>query len=176
MNTAFSRMRSDTVQLMGVSTGPGKSQFDRDVRNVPINVSKPDNYHFFLDLAPYECYTLRFRRLWLRTSEHQGPLSGIGYGSKRMKLRRDYIDFLGKRIVERLTEKGHLAPKVDPHEVQTFITQAIIDDLKVEDDLDAEVRKILEGYAKQMRQQNIQYHEMFQMIKRKLVKERNLVL
>ena len=52
----------------------------------------------------------------------------------------------------------------------------IFDDLKVEDELDAEVRKILEGYTQQMRQQNIEYHEMFQMIKRKLIKERNLVL
>jgi hypothetical protein len=93
-----------------------------------------------------------------------------------MKLRHDYIDFLSRRIVEQLTEEDHLVAKVDPHEVQAFIAQVIIDDLKVEDDLDAEVRKILEGYAKQMRQQNIQYHEMFQMIKRKLIKERNLVL
>ena len=52
----------------------------------------------------------------------------------------------------------------------------MIQDLKVEDELDEEVRKILEGYAQQMRQQNISYHEMFQMVKRKLVKERNLIL
>ena len=93
-----------------------------------------------------------------------------------MKLRRDYIDFLSKRIVERLEEKGHLQAKVEPSEVQAYIAQVIIDDLKIEDDLDAEVRKILEGYTQQMRQQNIQYHEMFQMIKRKLIKERNLVI
>jgi len=93
-----------------------------------------------------------------------------------MKLRRDYIDFLSKRIVEHLEEKGHLQAKVDPSEVQAYIAQVIIDDLKIEDDLDAEVRKILEGYTQQMRQQNIQYHEMFQMIKRKLIKERNLVI
>lgn len=93
-----------------------------------------------------------------------------------MKLRRDYIDSLSKRIVDGLAEKGHLQPKADPTAVRVFISQAIIDDLKVEDDLDAEVRKILEGYTQQMRQQKIEYHEMFQMIKRKLVKERNLVL
>ncbi len=93
-----------------------------------------------------------------------------------MKLRRDYIDSLSKLIVDRLVEKGHLQPKVEHAAVQAFISQAIIDDLKIEDDLDAEVRKILEGYTQQMRQQKIEYHEMFQMIKRKLIKERNLVL
>jgi hypothetical protein len=93
-----------------------------------------------------------------------------------MKLRRDYIDFLSQRIAEQLVEKGHIQPRVDLQEIQSRISQAIIDDLKVEDELDAEVRKILEGYTQQMRQQNIAYHEMFQMIKRKLIKERNLVL
>jgi len=56
------------------------------------------------------------------------------------------------------------------------IIHTIMDDLKVEEDLDAEVRKILEGYAQQMRQQNIAYHDMFQMVKRKLIKERNLII
>jgi hypothetical protein len=93
-----------------------------------------------------------------------------------MKLRRDYIDFLSHRIVEDLVEKGYVDAKVDHKDIQAHIVQAMMDDLKVEDDLDAEVRKILEGYTQQMRQQNIQYHEMFQMIKRKLIKERNLVL
>ena len=93
-----------------------------------------------------------------------------------MKLRRDYIDFLSRQIAEQLVEKGHIQPKIDLKEIQFRISQAIIDDLKVEDELDVEVRKILEGYTQQMRQQNIEYHEMFQMIKRKLIKERNLVL
>ncbi len=36
--------------------------------------------------------------------------------------------------------------------------------------------KIISRYAQQMRQQHIEYHEMFQMVKRKLMKERNLIL
>ena len=134
-------------------------------------IGKPGNYHFFLDLEPYKCYILCFKYN-LSFSIHKE----VGYESIRMKLRRDYIDFLSKRMVEHLEEKGHLQANVDPSEVQAYIAQVIIDDLKIEDDLDAEVRKILEGYTQQMRQQNIQYHEMFQMIKRKLIKERNLVL
>ncbi len=93
-----------------------------------------------------------------------------------MKLRRDYIESLGERLLQRFVQKGYLRLHVDPRTVRTRICHAIIDDLKVEDELDEEVRKILEGYAQQMRQQNIAYHEMFQMVKRKLIKERNLVL
>ena len=93
-----------------------------------------------------------------------------------MKLRRDYIDFISKQLVDRLVKKEYIQLHADPGTIQAKISQTILDDLKVEDELDAEVRKILEGYTQQMRQQNIEYHEMFQMIKRKLIKERNLVL
>jgi len=60
--------------------------------------------------------------------------------------------------------------------VQARVSGTIIRDLKVEDELDEEVRKILEGYAQQMRQQHIEYYDMFRITKQKLVKERNLIL
>ncbi len=93
-----------------------------------------------------------------------------------MKLRRDYIDSLSERLLHRLLQKNLIRLHVDPKVVQARIVNTIMKDLKVEDELDEEVRKILEGYAQQMRQQHIEYHEMFQMVKRKLIKERNLVL
>ena len=93
-----------------------------------------------------------------------------------MKLRRDYIDSLSERLLHRLIQKNLIQLHVDPKVVQARIVNVITADLKVEDDLDEEVRKILEGYSQQMRQQHIEYHEMFQMVKRKLIKERNLVL
>ena len=93
-----------------------------------------------------------------------------------MKLRRDYIESLSERLVQRLIQKECIRLKAEPSLIQSRVSNAIIQDLKIEDDLDEEVRKILEGYAQQMRQQHIGYHEMFQMVKRKLVKERNLIL
>lgn len=93
-----------------------------------------------------------------------------------MKLRQDYVASLSERLLQWLVQKECLRLEADSKTVQARICNTIIADLKVEDELDEEVRKILEGYAQQMRQQNIAYHEMFQMVKRKLIKERNLVL
>lgn len=93
-----------------------------------------------------------------------------------MKLRKDYIESLSQLLVQELVQKKIIKLNADQKIVQTRITTTIINDLKVEDDLDEEVRKILAGYAQQMRQQHIEYHEMFQMVKRKLIKERNLIL
>jgi hypothetical protein len=93
-----------------------------------------------------------------------------------MKLRKDYVESLSKRLLHHLVQEGYIKLNTDPKVVQARINNTIVNDLKVEDELDAEVRKILESYAQQMRQQHIEYHEMFQMVKRKLIKERNLIL
>lgn len=93
-----------------------------------------------------------------------------------MKLRRDYIDFLSGRILHRLVAGGFITLAVDRKIAHARVSQSIVDDLQVEEKLDEEVRHILEGYTQQMRQQHIEYHEMFQVVKRKLVKERNLIL
>ncbi|PID57200.1 hypothetical protein CSB45_08200 [candidate division KSB3 bacterium] len=93
-----------------------------------------------------------------------------------MKLRRDYIESLSGRMAQRLVQKKFIQLHADLSLLQSTISNVIIKDLTVEDDLDEEVRRILEDYAQQMRRQNISYHEMFQMVKRKIVKERNLIL
>ncbi|MBD3306972.1 DUF507 family protein [candidate division KSB3 bacterium] len=93
-----------------------------------------------------------------------------------MKLRRDYIESLSERLVQHLVRNDYLQLQTDPKFVQSRVSHTIVQDLKVEDELDEEVRQILESYTQQMRQQRIEYHEMFQMVKRKLVKERNLIL
>ena len=46
----------------------------------------------------------------------------------------------------------------------------------VEDKLNEEVRQILEAHRDEMRLNNIEYYKMFSIIKRKLVKERGLIL
>jgi hypothetical protein len=93
-----------------------------------------------------------------------------------MKLRRDFIEFISQRLAERLIQKGYIQPVAEAKAIQARISQTILEDLKVEDDLDEEVRKILEGYTHQMRQQHIEYYEMFQKVKRELAKKRNIIL
>lgn len=93
-----------------------------------------------------------------------------------MRLRRDYIEYLSKRLAQHLVQKEVVELHVEPKVLQARISHTIINDLKVEDELDEEVRRILDGYAHQMRQQHISYHEMFQKVKHKLAKERNLIL
>ena len=127
---------------------------------------------FFLDFTPFfviPCILSRGLRFFYAFFMN-------GKAHRRMKLRRDYIESLSERMLHQLAQKGCLRVTGDPKLLCARIANTILADLKVEDDLDDEVRTLLEGYAQQMRQQHIEYHEMFQMVKRKLVKERNLIL
>jgi hypothetical protein len=53
--------------------------------------------------------------------------------------------------------------------------QIFIADLKVEDDVNREAERILEQYAEKMGDQ-IDRHKMFQMIKKQLIKDKNLII
>jgi hypothetical protein len=46
----------------------------------------------------------------------------------------------------------------------------------VEDQLNEEVREILASHAEEMRRTNVEYREMFKMIKKKLARERKIIL
>ena len=52
----------------------------------------------------------------------------------------------------------------------------IEDDLRTEDDLNEDVRDILEQYEETMRRDGVSYMEMFKKIKRKLILERKIVM
>ena len=92
-----------------------------------------------------------------------------------MRLLPDQIELIAHETVRRLQEAGavRLADAVATRE---RLTRALIEDLQVEDRLNDEVREILRGLAEQMDRQNVQYHEMFKLVKAKLVRERKLIL
>jgi hypothetical protein len=64
----------------------------------------------------------------------------------------------------------------DPTKLRDNFIQIITGELSVEDQLNDEVREILSQHAEEMRQKNVEYREMFKMIKKKLARERKIIL
>jgi len=56
------------------------------------------------------------------------------------------------------------------------LERVITEDLQVEDRLNDEVREVLVQHAGEMERSNITYSEMFKMVKRKLAKEKGIIL
>ena len=56
------------------------------------------------------------------------------------------------------------------------MAQVIAEDLRVEDNLNEEVRELMRQHMDRIRRADVEYHEMFKVIKAKLAKERNIIL
>jgi hypothetical protein len=92
-----------------------------------------------------------------------------------MKLKRSQVEYISHQLVKRLA-KGGLISCDDPARAVESVQHALTEDLMVEDRLNEEVRQILENYSDEIARGSVQYHDMFKLVKAKLVKERKLIL
>lgn len=93
-----------------------------------------------------------------------------------MRLRKEMIEYLSKRIVELLEEREMIEVETDVEKPKGVINQIITEDLLVEDKLNEEVRELLQQHLEEVYKGNVDYSKMFNMIKSKLVRERGLIL
>lgn len=92
-----------------------------------------------------------------------------------MRLTSDEIEFLAHKIIKTLAAEGKI--EVDSEtRVAAGLVKVIVEELSVEDRLNEEVREVLIQHAPEMERSNITYTEMFKMVKRKLAKEKGIVL
>jgi hypothetical protein len=92
-----------------------------------------------------------------------------------MRLTKNQIEFISHRIMKDLIERG-LIEADNPENLREQFVHIITDELLVEDKLNDEVREILSQHAEEMRRTNVEYREMFKMIKKKLARERKIIL
>lgn len=92
-----------------------------------------------------------------------------------MRLAPDEIQFISRKIVKTLVAEGKLEVDDQPRLVEG-IAKVIADELAVEDRLNEEVREVLIQHASEMERSNVTYTEMFKMLKRKMAREKGIVL
>jgi len=90
-----------------------------------------------------------------------------------MLLSREFIAYIAREIVKRLTPK--VIETNNPQTAVSTIAQVIEQDLAVEDRLNEEVREILSQYSDYMRREGVSYQEMFRKIKNTLIAQRKVV-
>lgn len=92
-----------------------------------------------------------------------------------MGLRAEFIEYLAEKVVEELIE-GEFIEAPEDLPLKDIIFEKLNDEITVEDRLNDEVRQLLNEYGNQMRESGASYQETFKLIKRKLVRERKLVI
>jgi hypothetical protein len=93
-----------------------------------------------------------------------------------MRLKKDQIQKLSEVILAELKKKKLIVAKAGSETLIEKIRQVITADLEAEVQLDEEVRKLMEKYRAQISAGHMNEQQVFQMIKKQLVKERKLVI
>ena len=92
-----------------------------------------------------------------------------------MKLSSNQINHMAFVIVRELIKK-QLITTDKQNELTDKVVKIIEEDIKQEEALDEEVKELLLQYSDAMRKENVDYGEMFRMIKNRLAKEKGIIL
>lgn len=93
-----------------------------------------------------------------------------------MRLRQEEIDYISWKILRGLKEDEVIDIMGEEEPVAERLRHALAENLAAEDTLNREVDDILRGHLKEIQRDSVDYRRMFQMVKTKLARERNLVI
>ncbi len=93
-----------------------------------------------------------------------------------MRLNTTRIHQMAAKVVERLVAQGLLKIQGKPEPVIQQLETAITHELEAEDRLNADVREMLKQFEREFAEGRADYQKMFSMVKKKLIKERDIVL
>lgn len=93
-----------------------------------------------------------------------------------MRLAKERVHHMAESLIARLHELQFLEVTGDRKSLRESLELAMTQELGVEDRLNAEVRRLMEPYERQIEQGQVDYQKMFTMIKQKLVRDRGFIL
>jgi len=93
-----------------------------------------------------------------------------------MRLSKERVRHMSESIAARLQQEREVAIVGDPKALVEQIDHAILEELSVEDRLNAEVRQLLKAYEQDIERGQVDFQRMFTMVKSKLAKERGIIL
>ncbi len=92
-----------------------------------------------------------------------------------MRLNKNQIEHLASVVMRNLVKEGKIITE-DKSRLLDEITALLTEEFQKEDRLDQEVREILSKHMEKIRRENIEYQQMFKLIKTKLAREKGIVL
>jgi hypothetical protein len=92
-----------------------------------------------------------------------------------MALRTEIVDLLAEKISDGLVER-EMIELPDDFSIKEALFEVLNTEVTLEERLNDEVRTLLNEYGNRMRDSGASYQEMFKLIKKKLVRERKIIL
>lgn len=93
-----------------------------------------------------------------------------------MRLIKAQVEDISKQVLKNLMHKGLIIVNVPEEEILHRMVEIFTQNLMIEDELDREVKKILEAYETEFKSGKLEYMKMFNKVKEKLIKERDMII
>jgi uncharacterized protein len=93
-----------------------------------------------------------------------------------MRIPKTWVPLLAKKIIENLISKSLIRPSVPLEKLLSETEELILYELTMEDRLNEEVRELLKSHATEIERGRLDYRRLFDLMKQKLIRERNLIL
>lgn len=93
-----------------------------------------------------------------------------------MRIPEAWVPILADKIIDSLCLKNWVKHSVSQKELTNRAVQIILEELSVEDRLNAEVNERLKSFNNLIENKQMDYNNLFEMTKRKLIKERNIII
>ena len=94
-----------------------------------------------------------------------------------MRIPNSWVSAISKEVAEELVKKK-MVELQGPSEEQfaKLIEEEVLEELMVEDNINSEVREMLKQYDAEIEKGRLDYRRLFEMTKKKIVQERNIIL
>lgn len=93
-----------------------------------------------------------------------------------MRLTKEQVQVISSLIFENLKKKRLVVFKTKEDLVMKRILEIFLGNLKAEDEFDRDVEKLLKTHSRELEGGDVNYRKMFNMVKSKLAKERDIIL
>ena len=92
-----------------------------------------------------------------------------------MRLKKELVEHISKKIVDSLNKKELIIWDEGSEKLEARISSVITQDLLVEDQLNEEVKTLLDSRTKEYERDMMDYGRVFQLVKSRLARERGLI-
>lgn len=92
-----------------------------------------------------------------------------------MKLKPEHLKKLAKLIYSKLAEQKLITINTSEAIVLSKIEKILLSDAETEMAIEAEAKKTMEKFKAQVASGEVEYHKMFQMVKKQLMKDKGFI-
>jgi len=93
-----------------------------------------------------------------------------------VKFSPERVATLAGQMVAKLVSDGLIEPVADRRVLTVSLERVIVDELSVEDRINADAKELMRKYESEIARGQMNEQQLFQMIKKQLVKEKGVVL